>query len=97
MLAAAGAVVLQIVGLGASPYALVQPWDTTWHFLAYAALTLLLWIATGGRRPLVLTGAVLFLGAWMADFAAAAPAAAITAGALSLLQGKPRCVESSPR
>ena len=94
---AAGAIVLQILTLGASPYALAQPWDTLWHFLAYAALTLVLWIATDGRRPLVLTGAVLLLGAAMADFAAAAPAVLLTAGALFLLQGQPRCAESSPR
>ena len=95
--AAAGAIVLQIVALGASPYAIAPPWDALWHFLAYSALTLLLWIATGGRRPFALTGAVLLLGAWSGDLAAAAPAAVLTAGALALLQGKPRCVESSPR
>jgi hypothetical protein len=94
---AAGAIVLQILTLGASPYALAQPWDTLWHFLAYAALTLVLWIATDGRRPLALPAAVMLLGAVMADFAAAAPAAALTAGALFLLQGESRCVESSPR
>jgi hypothetical protein len=95
--AAAGAIVLQILILGASPYALAQPWDTLWHFLAYAALTLVLWIASDGRRPLALTGAVMLLGAGMADFAVAAPAAALTAGALFLLQGTSTCAESSPR
>jgi hypothetical protein len=94
---AAGAIVLQILTLGASPYALAQPWDTLWHFLAYAALTLVLWIVTDGRRPLALPAAVMLLGAAMADFAAAAPAAALTAGALFLLQGESPCVESSPR
>jgi hypothetical protein len=96
-LGAAAAIVLQILILAASPYALAQPWHTLWHFLAYAGLTLLLWIATDGRRPLVLAGAVMLLGAVLAHFAAAVPAAALTAGALFLLQGKPRCVESSPR
>jgi hypothetical protein len=94
---AAGAIVLQILMLGASPYTLAQPWDTLWHFLAYAGLTLVLWIATDGRRPLVVSGAVMLLGAGLAQFAAAAPAAALTAGALLLLKGKPRCAESSPR
>jgi hypothetical protein len=96
-LAAAAAIVLQILMLGASPYALAQPWDTLWHFLAYAALTLVLWIATDGRRPLAVTGAVMLFSAAMADFAAAAPAAALTAGALFLLQGSSKCAESSPR
>jgi len=96
-LAAAAAIVLQILILAASPYTLAQPWDTLWHFLAYAGLTLVLWIATDGRRPLLVSGAVMLFGALLADFAAAAPAAALTAGALFLLQGKSPCVESSPR
>jgi hypothetical protein len=96
-LAAAAAIVLQILMLGASPYTLAQPWDTLWHFLAYAGLTLVLWIATAGRRPLVVGGAVMLLGAGLADLAAAAPAAALTAGALFMLQGRPRCAESLPR
>lgn len=96
-LGTAAAILLQIVWLGGSPYVIAQPWDTLWHFLAYAALTLVLWIATDGRRPLVLSGAVMVLGACLADFAAAAPAAALTAGALFLLQGQSRCAASSPR
>jgi hypothetical protein len=94
---AAGAIVLQILMLGASPYALAQPWDTLWHFLAYAGLTLVLWVATDGRHPLVVTGAVMLFGAGMADVAVAAPAAALTAGALFLLKGSSKCAESSPR
>ena len=94
---AAGVILLPIVALRASPYAIAQPWDAVWPFLAYSALTLVLWIATDGRRPLALTGAVLLLGAWMGDLAAVAPGAVLTAGALALLQGKPTCVESSPR
>ena len=93
-LSAAAAIVVQILILAASPYALAQPWDTLWHFLAYAGLTLVLWIATDGRRPLLVSGAVMLLGAVLADFAAAAPAAALTAGALFLLQGNPQCAES---
>ena len=96
-LLAAAAIVLQIVALGSTAYTIAQPWDTLWSFLAYSALTLVLWIATDGNRPWLVPGAVMFLGAWMVDFAAAAPAAAVTAGALSLLQARPRCAESSPR
>ena len=94
---AAAAIALQILVLAASPYALAQPWDALWHFLAYAALTLVLWIASNGRRPLAVTGAVMLFGAVMADFAVAAPAAALTAGTLFLLQGPSTCAESSPR
>jgi hypothetical protein len=93
----AGAIALQIVVLGSSAYTLAQPWDTLFGFLAYAALTLVLWIATDGSRPWLVPGAVMFLGACMADLAVAASAAVIAAGALSLLQGKPRCAESSPQ
>jgi hypothetical protein len=93
----AAAIALQIVVLGSSAYTIAQPWDTLWSFLAYAALTLVLWIATDGARPWLVPGAVMLLGACMADLAAAAPAAVITAGALSFLQGRPACAESSPR
>ena len=96
-LCAASAIVLQIVVLGSSAYTIAQPWDTLWNFLAYAALTLLLWIAADGERPWLVPGTVMFLGACMADLAVAAPAAVITAGALSFLQGKPACAESLPR
>ncbi|HEU5178975.1 MAG TPA: hypothetical protein VFU24_16100 [Burkholderiales bacterium] len=93
----AAAIALLIVLLGSTAYTLAQPWDTLWNFLAYAALTLVLWIATDGNRAWLVPGAVMFLGACMADLAAAAPAAVVTAGALSFLQGKPTCAESSPR
>ena len=93
----AAAIALLIVLLGSTAYTLAQPWDTLWTFLAYAALTLVLWIATDGKRPWLVPGAVMFLGAWMVDLAAAVPAAVVTAGALSFLQGKPACAESSPR
>jgi hypothetical protein len=93
----AGAIAAQIVVLGSTAYTIAQPWDTLWSFLAYAALTLVLWIATDGKRAWLVPGAVMFLGACMADLAAAVPAAVVTAGVLSFLQGKPACVESSPR
>src|SRR5690348_15791005 len=96
-LIAGAAIALQIVVLGSSVYIAGQAWHTIWSVLAYAALTLVLWIATDGKRPWLVPGAVMFLGAWMADLAAAAPAAMIVAGTLSYLQGKPECAESSPR
>ena len=96
-LAPAAAIALQIVVLGSSAYTIAQPWDTLFDLLAYSALTLVLWIATDGSRAWLVPGAVMFLGAGMADLAVAAPAAVITAGALSFLQGKPACAESSPR
>jgi len=89
-LLAALAILAQIIVLGSSPYTIAQPWDTLWNFIAYAALTLVLWIATDGTRPWLVPGAVMLLGAWMVDFAAAAPAATITAGVLSMFQAKPR-------
>ena len=91
------AMLAQIFTISSIPFEIAEPWDKVWHLLAYSALTLLLWIATDGKRPWLVPGAVMFLGACMADLAAAAPAAVITAGALSFLQGKPACVESSPR
>ena len=100
----------QIFTLSAAPFELVEPWDKLWHFLAYAALTLLLWIATDGRRPLLLVGAVMLLGAVdearqallparhadAFDFAADALAAAVTGATLLLLQGKPLRPPGSP-
>ena len=96
-LIAATAIALQIVVLGNSAYVADQAWHSVWSFLAYAGLTLVLWIATDGKRPWLVPGAVMFLGACMADLAAAACAAIIVAAALSFFQGKPTCAESSPR
>jgi VanZ family protein len=105
------AVVAQIFTLNALPFELVEPWDKLWHFLAYAALTLLLWIATGGRRPFAVVTAVILLGAGdelrqalaparsadALDFAADAAAAALTGATLLFLQGKRAGAESLPR
>ena len=96
-LIAGAAIALQIVVLGSSPYMVDMPWHAVWSLLAYAGLTLVLWIATDGKRPWLVPGAVMFLGACMAGLAAAAPAAIVTAAALSFFQGKPTCAESSPR
>ena len=107
----AAAVVAQIFTLNALPFELVEPWDKMWHFLAYAALTLLLWIATEGSRPVLVVTAVMLLGAGdelrqallparsadAFDFAADVLAAAVTGATLLFLQGKRAGVESSPR
>ena len=104
------AVVAQIFTLNAVPFEM-GAWDKVWHFLAYAALTLLLWIATDGKRPALVVGAVMVLGcgdelrqaliptrsAELLDFAADAAAAVLTGGTMLFLQGKRTCVESSPR
>ena len=101
----------QIFTLNALPFELVEPWDKVWHGLAYASLTLLLWIAVRGRRPLLVVAAVIVLGAVdelrqallparhadVLDFAADVIAAALTGATLFFLQGKRRCVESSPQ
>ena len=96
-LMAATAIALQIVVLGNSAYVADQAWHAIWSFLAYSGLTLVLWIATDGKRPWLVPGGVMFLGAWMAALAAAAPAAILTAAALSFFQGRPACAESSPQ
>ena len=107
----AAAMVAQIFTLNSLPFELHEPWDKFWHFLAYAALTLLLWIGTDGRRAALVVGAVMVLGAAdelrqaflpmrsadVLDFAADALAAVITGSTLLFLQGKRACVESSPR
>jgi VanZ family protein len=109
--AVCGAVMLlaQIFTLNALPFEVLEPWDKVWHFLAYGALTLLLWIATDGRRPALVVGGVMLLGACdelrqillparsadVLDFAADALAAGITGAAL--LYFTPRGWRSSGR
>ena len=107
----AGVVVMQVAWLGSLPYELFEPWDRIFHALAYAALTLLAWIATDGRRPLlVVCGAMLLgladearqaliaaRGADGLDFLAGALAAALAGAVLYWKTGaKKICVESSP-
>ncbi len=58
----AGVLVIQIFALGSLSFELLEPWDKMFHFIAYAALTLLLWIATDGRRPLLLVVGIMGLG-----------------------------------
>ena len=57
----AGVLVIQIFFLGSLPFELFEPWDKMFHFIAYAALTLLAWIATDGRRPLPLVAGIMGL------------------------------------
>jgi VanZ family protein len=98
----AGVLVMQIFTLSSLPFELFEPWDKLFHVLAYSALTLLLWIATDGRRPLLVVAGVMMLGmldefrqaaiptrtADVFDFLADALAAGITGAALFWTTGK---------
>jgi VanZ family protein len=97
----AGVLVIQLFALGSLPFELFEPWDKLFHVLAYSALTLLLWIAADGRRPLLLVVGVMALGladelrqaaiparaADVSDFLAGALAAIVTGAALFWLTG----------
>lgn len=67
------------------------------NFVAFAAITLLVWIAARGRRPGHVTGASAAAGFLVAEPLAAVAAALLTGVTLYFLQGKPACVESSQR
>jgi hypothetical protein len=91
--AAAAAIGAQVMVLGSTsgaPAAL-------FNFVAFAAITLLLWIATRGRRPGHLTGASAAAGFLVAEPLAAVAAALVTGITLYVLQGKSECAESSQR
>ena len=52
--------------LGAKPFAvglIPPPWDKLAHFVLFSVLTLLMWIGTGGKRPLSIVAIVTTLGA----------------------------------
>ena len=103
----------QIFTLSSIPFEVPEPWDKMWHFLAYSALTLLAWIGTDGKRPVLVVAAVMVLGAMdefrqaflplrsadSMDFFADLCAAIVTASALAFFtRGKTKlCAESSPR
>ena len=105
--------VAQLFTLSSIPFEIHEPWDKMWHFLAYSALTLLLWIGTDGKRPVLVVAAVMVLGAMdefrqaflplrtadSMDFFADLCAAISTAAALAFFtRGKTQlCAESSPR
>ncbi|HZQ71377.1 MAG TPA: VanZ family protein [Burkholderiales bacterium] len=106
----AGLVALQIFSLAAMPFPPLEPGDAIWHFIAYAALTLLLWIATDGRRPLLVVGVATAVAlcdelrqsfvpgrsADFMDFVADAAAAFATGALLRWKTGaKTSCAESS--
>src|SRR5688500_6664781 len=106
------ALVAQIFTLNALPFELVEPWDKVWHCLAYGALTLLLWIATGGRRPVLVVAAVMLLGGfdelrqgWLparsadaSDFLADLAGAFVTAACVGFFSRRNTpCAESSGR
>ena len=92
-LGAAAVVSLLVLVLSSVP----GPLALVFNFLAYASLTVLLWIATHGRRPLAVPLGVILLGACALNPALAAAAAVLSAGTLFVLQGKPVCAESLPR
>jgi VanZ family protein len=108
----AAVLIVQILSLGSLPFELREPFDKVFHVLAFAALALMLWIATDGRRPVLLLGGLLALGladearqafipersAQFLDFVADAAGAAATCAILYWKQGarKP-CAESSAR
>jgi di/tricarboxylate transporter len=105
----AGVLALQVLALGALPF---DPgaWDKAWHCIAFAALTLLLWMATDGRRPLLVVLGVMAFGfidelrqaasparsAELFDFLADSVAAAITGAVLYWKTGATKtCAASS--
>ena len=106
----AGILVIQVAALGSLSFELFEPWDKAFHMLAYAALTLLLWIATDGRRPMMVIAGVMALclgdemrqafiparSADVLDFLAGALAAGTT-GFLLFWKKNPKCAESSQR
>ena len=91
--------------LGAQPFAVglfPAPWDKLAHFLLFATLAALLWLATGGRRPLLLIGGLAVIGLIdeghqarlpgrsmeLADLLTDVAAASLTVFALQLGQGR---------
>ena len=76
---------------------LLEPGNTVVHILLYAALTLLLWIATDGRRPSLVVGGAMLLAAFEGGFIVNALAAVVTGASLLALRRNIPCAESSPR
>jgi VanZ family protein len=106
----AGILVIQIFTMGSLPFELLEPWDKVFHMLAFGALTLLIWIAADGRRPMLIIVGVMALGladeirqafiparsADALDFFADALAAAIVGATLYWnTKGNKKCAESS--
>jgi VanZ family protein len=61
--ACAALLIAQIFSLGSLPFEPFEPWNKIFHVLAYSALALMLWIATDGRRPVLVIVGVMMLGA----------------------------------
>jgi VanZ family protein len=109
----AAALAIQILSLGSLPFELREPFDKVFHALAFGSLTMMLWIATGGRRPLWVVAGVMALGlidevrqafipartADIADFLADALAACAVGALLYWKQQglQKPCAESSAR
>jgi VanZ family protein len=108
----AAVLAVQIFSISSLPFELREPFDKVFHVLAYGSLTLMLWIATAGRWPVLLVAGVMALGladelrqafiptrsAEFMDFLADALAAATVGALMYWKQGarKP-CAESSAR
>jgi VanZ family protein len=108
----AAVLVAQIFSLSSVPFELREPFDKVFHVLAYGSLAMMLWVATDGRRPVLLVAGVMALGladeirqsfiptrsADLMDFVADALAACTVGALMYWKQGarKP-CVESSAR
>jgi VanZ family protein len=67
----AALLIAQIFSLGSLPFEPFEPWNKLFHVLAFSALALMLWIATDGRRPVLVIVGVMMLGA-MDEFRQAA-------------------------
>ncbi len=89
-LGCAAAVLAQMLALHALPVELAEPGATVWHSLAFASLTLFMWIATGGTQPLAVTGGVMALAGL--TFPVGALAAGLTG---AILYWRTSCAESS--
>ena len=62
----ATAVIFQLFYLGSQPFAaglIPAPWDKLAHLVVYSAITVLLWIGTGGGAPALVIVAVIAVGA----------------------------------
>ena len=98
-LACAALVAAQLLAVGALPAAPAAPWGTLFLALSVAAVALLAWIATDGRRPTLVVAGAMGLGFLAArgqmEFVAAALAAGAT-GFVLLWKGR-TCAESSQR
>jgi VanZ family protein len=103
---------VQILSLGSLPFEIREPFDKVFHILAFGSLAMMFWIATDGRRPLLVVVGVMALGladelrqafiptrsADLMDFVADALAACSVGAFMYWKQGarKP-CAESSAR